>query len=180
MPNPLHTPPAPTSARLFLALLPDAQVRAALAQHRDHWHFLPDAVRYAPADWHATLHFIGSVARPRLDGLRAALQLPFPPFDLRFGEPACWPNGLAVLCPTAAPDALLQLHARLGQTLRGLDLKTDARPYHPHVTLARHVHDAVLPPPPAFVWHVSGYALVESTGQVTQRYRVLQSYGPES
>lgn len=178
MPNPLHEP-APASARLFLALLPDTRARAALAQHVGHWRFLPDAVRYAPADWHATLHFIGPVARPRIDALRAGLQVPFTPLELRFGEPACWPNGLAVLCPTDAPDALLQLHARLGQALRNLDLKTDTRPYRAHVTLARKAHGAVLPPQlPGFVWHVASYALVESTGQVTQRYRVVQSYGP--
>lgn len=178
MPNLLHEPPA-ASVRLFLALLPDARVQAALARHVDHWHFLPDAVQYAPADWHATLHFIGPVARARLPALYAGLQVPFTPFDLRFGDPACWPHGLAVLCPSAVPDALVQLHGRLGQALRELDLKTDTRPYRAHVTLARKVHDAACPaPPPAFAWPVSSYALVESTGQTEPRYRVLQSYGP--
>ena len=173
-------PAAPPTARLFLALLPDEATRAALATHAHDWHWPPDAAHYAPSDWHVTLHFIGPVPRQRLDELRAVLDVPVVPFELRFGEARLWPHGLAVLLPMAVPAGMLDLYAQLGHTLRHLGLRTDERPYRPHVTLARHAAQAGPPAKwPAFGWLVQGYALVESTGQAEQRYRVLQRYGRE-
>lgn len=171
--------PEAVTARLFLALCPGADVQTALAAHAAAWSWPAGAARYAPADWHVTLHFIGAVPRQRLDELRAALAVPMTPFEWRFGVPELWPHGLAVLLPEAVPLGLRQLHERLGQALQGLGLRTDTRPYRPHITLARH---AVLAQPPAqrlvLDWLVQGYALMESTGQAGQRYRVLQHYGP--
>jgi 2'-5' RNA ligase len=170
---------SPDSTRLFLALLPDAAVQEALAVHRDQWQWSAAAACYAPADWHVTLHFIGSVARSRLEELRAALALPITPFALGWGRPELWPHGLAVLCPEVVPEALQQLHTQLGQALQQRGLRTDSRPFRPHFTLARHAQAARLPAQwPVFNWPVAGYALMESTGQAGQRYRVLQSYGP--
>jgi RNA 2',3'-cyclic 3'-phosphodiesterase len=167
------------AARLFLALCPEEPVRAALATHADAWRWTPDAARYAPADWHVTLHFIGPVPRQRIDELRAALAVAVAPFELRFGEPALWPHGLAVLRPMAVPAGLQRLHADLGRALRRLGLRIDERPYRPHITLARHAAQAKPPSKyPAFGWQVQGYALMESTGLAGQRYRVLQAYGP--
>ena len=166
------------TARLFLALCPGEDVKTALAAHSDAWQWNIGAARYAPPDCHITLHFIGPVARQRLDELRAGLAVPMTPFELRFGQPELWRHGLAVLLPEAVPEGLQQLHASLGQALQHLGLKTDPRPYRPHFTLARHAQDAQPPPQRSlFDWQVEGYALMESTGQAPQRYRVLQRYG---
>lgn len=169
--------PANASARLFLALLPDAALTAALVRQRDQWHWSAGAACYAPADWHVTLHFLGLVPRQRLAELRAALDVPVTPFELRLAQPELWPHGLAVVCAEAVPEALQRLHARLGQALQGLGLKTDPRPLRPHITLARH---AALAQPPGqravLDWHVDGYALMESTGAAGARYRLLQQY----
>jgi RNA 2',3'-cyclic 3'-phosphodiesterase len=176
-----NKPAAPTAlptARLFLALVPDEATRAALAAHADAWHWPADAARYASTDWHVTLHFIGPVPRQRIDELRAALAVHTAAFELRFGEPALWPHGLAVLRPMDVPARLHQLHGDLGRVLRRLGLRTDERPYRPHITLARHAAQARLPDKyPAFDWLVQGYALMESTGEAGQRYRELQHYG---
>lgn len=171
-----HDVEAPTEARLFLALVPGEAVRAELGAHTQAWRWNDGALRYAPPDWHVTLHFIGPVPRTRLDELRAALAQPFTPFELRFGEPALWPHGLAVLLPMAAPPALQALHDRLGERLRRLGLRTDERPYRPHLTLARRAEQAVPPAPPAWGWMVRGYVLMESTGRPEARYRVLQRF----
>jgi 2'-5' RNA ligase len=167
----------PAQARLFLALLPGPAVQAALATHADAWRWNADASRYAPGDWHVTVHFIGAVPRARLGELRLKLDVPVTPFELRFGEPALWPHGLAVLLPMAVPATLQQLHDVLGQRLRQLGLRTDERAYRPHLTLARHAATAEPPAPPAWGWQVGGYALVESTGDPAARYRVLQAWG---
>lgn len=166
------------TARLFLALCPGEDVQAALAAHADAWQWNAGAACYAQPDLHITLHFIGSVARQRLDELRAGLAVPMTPFELRFGQPELWRHGLAVLLPEAVPEGLQRLYASLEQALQRLGLKTEARPYRPHFTLARHAALAQLPvQPPLFDWHVDGYALMESTGDAGQRYRVLQHYG---
>lgn len=169
-------------ARLFLALCPGPQVQAAVAAHVQAWRWNAEAARYAPPDWHVTLHFLGAVPREQVDGLRMALALPLEPFELRFGEPALWPHGLAVLLPLAVPPALQALHDTLGRRLRELGLRTDARPYRPHLTLARGAARAQPPAAwPAWGWRVQGYGLVESTGQPAARYRLLQAYGqPEA
>lgn len=171
--------PECSSARLFLALCPGVAEQAALTAHVAAWQWPAGAARYAPADWHITLHFLGSVPQQRLAELRAGLTVPMTPFELRFGQAELWPHGLAVLLPSALPQALLQLYDRLGQALQGLGLKADSRPYRPHLTLARHATQA-LPPAscPAWEWPVQGYALMASTGHAGQRYRLLQHYGP--
>lgn len=176
MPQP--APLVPDSARLFLALLPDEKAKAALAIHRDQWQWPAHPSLYALQDWHLTLHFIGAVPRPRLDELRAALAVPLTPFELRLDRPELWPHGVAVLCPEDVPAALQQLHADLGQALRGLGLRTDARPYRPHLTLARRAAQARPPPAqqPRVTWRVESYALMESTGQAAQHYQVLRRY----
>jgi len=168
-------------ARLFLALCPGRAVQAALAAHADAWHWNEEVARYAPADWHVTLHFIGAVPCSRIDELRAGLDVLFTPFEFRFGQPVLWPHGLAVLLPMTLPVALQQLHDQLGHRLRQLGLRTDERPYRPHLTLARRA-GAARPPArwPAWGWQVQGYALMVSTGETDpggQRYRVLQQYG---
>lgn len=173
----MHEPPVPDTARLFLALLPSVAVQAALATHAAAWRWPADAAVYAGDDWHVTLHYIGPVPRARLDELQAGLSLPLTPFELRFGVPALWPHGLAVLLPMAVPPALQALHDALGQRLRQLGLRTDERPYRPHLTLARRADQAVPPPPPAWGWPVHAYVLMESTGRPEARYRVLQRYG---
>lgn len=176
--EPAQPPPAPETVRLFVALLPSAEVLAALAQHADQWRWGLKATRYAPQDCHVTLHFIGSVPCDRLDEVRAGLAVPVTPFDLQFGQAALWPHGLAVLCPEAVPEGLQQLHGRLGQALQRLGMKTDTRPLRPHITLARRAQDAVLPlQRPLFSWPVAGYALMASTAKAPQRYRMVQHYG---
>jgi 2'-5' RNA ligase len=171
-------PIAPETVKLFLALLPGHEVSASLSNFTAQWHWPAGAVPYAPQDWHMTLHFLGTVASQQVDVLRAGLDVSFTPFALRLGQAELWPHGLAVLCPDDVPDALLQLHARLGRALQALNLKTDARPYRPHVTLARHAQGVGVPlQKPVFVWPVAGYALMASTGRAAERYDVLQRYG---
>lgn len=173
---------APTlPLRLFLALQPGPQAREALAAHVRRWAWDAQSVPHVPQDWHLTLHFIGPLPQAQLDALAPALDVPMAPFELSFGEAALWPHGVAVLLPQTVPSALTQLQAQLGERLRAQGLRTDTRPYRPHVTLARHAQQA-LPPAtadlPVWRWPVCSYALMASnTLPAPARYRVLRQYG---
>lgn len=165
------------TARLFLALWPPPAVRARMAAHAQAWAWPAGARRYAPADWHLTLHFLGAVPRARIEALRQALAVAATGFELDWGRPALWPQGLAVLLPTEVPAGLRQLHAELTLRLQALGCRTESRPYTPHLTLARHAAAAQPPAaPPAWRWPVRSYALAESTGDAAGRYRLLQRY----
>ena len=132
----------------------------------------------APDKLHLTLHFIGLVARERVDDIAPGLAVATGAFELRFGRPELWPSGIAVLRPFACPDPLLALHQRLGDALRALGLPTEARPYRPHVTFARKAAGAALRfEPAALRWRVRSHALVESRPGRGGDYVVLRRYG---
>ena len=171
----------PDSQRLFLALLPDEPLRLGLAAYGAQWQWPPGAVCYAPADWHLTLHFIGSVPARPLAAWAAVLAVPFAPFLLQLGRPERGPQGLAVVCPVVNPTPLLALQADLALALQAMGVQTDPRPFRPHLTLARHAGLARWPEPaPALDWPVSSYALMQSTGQPDARYRLLWRFDAAS
>ena len=166
------------TVRLFVALWPTPQVRSDLLAWRDAFAWPASAAVVASERLHMTLHFIGAVPRERVDAVRAGLAIEPASFELRFGRAELWPGGIAVLRPLAEPPALLDLHQRLGAALRALDLPTEARPFRPHVTLARRAAGAALTAEPAPLrWRVRSHALVESRLGRNGGYVVLRRYG---
>ena len=173
----MSAPAGAASARLFLALWPTPGVRTGLLAWRDAFEW-PDRASPVAADkLHLTLHFIGAVPRAALDELLPRFGVSAPAFELRFGRPELWPGGLAVLRPNAVPEPLLQLHAALRAALQGATLRTEARPFRPHVTLARRADGArAKAAAPPVRWRVRGHALVESCPGPAGRYVVVQRY----
>jgi len=159
MPQPIKPPAA---RRLFTALWPDEATRAALARCRDGWRWGAAAAPEPTERLHLTLHFIGSVPEARVGALLEGLRVPCPRFGLRLESVRRWPNGIALLAPKVVPRELIDLHAALGDRLRGLGFATESRRYEPHVTLARHAGGSALPGPTPVDWQVDGYVLVES------------------
>lgn len=168
----------PETARLFLAVWPPPAVCDALAAHQRLWQW-PEAARTTPPErLHLTLHFIGAVPAARIDALTLGLRTRFAPFELTLAQPEVWPGGIAVLRPQQAPAALQALHAQLARKLHELALPVDARPWRPHVTLARKAQGARRPASNAgIVWPArAGYALVRSLPGGSG-YQALQSFG---
>jgi 2'-5' RNA ligase len=164
--------------RLFLALWPDVALRQRLVDAQSAWPWPPQAVPVPPERLHLTLHYLGELG----DEAEAALRLRLPslpaPFELEFGRAALWPQGIAVLEPLAVPPGFVALHAALAGTLQAIGLRTDERPFRPHVTLARHAQGASLPAEGLrWTWPVNGYALVHSVSGPPLRYEVLQRIG---
>ena len=164
-----------STTRLFFALWPDPAMRHLLQERRDAWGW-PKGATPVPADkLHVTLHFLGGQPGERLQEFLDGLKVPFEPFRLELATATVWHNGIAVLEPAPAPPELLALHARLSDALVALGLRPEARPYRPHVTMARRATGAAVPAGFAPVaWDVNGYALVESRNGV---YTVLRQYG---
>lgn len=153
---------AEPTLRLFLALWPDDDTRAALLtwQQAQTW---PATARLTQGhDLHLTLHFLGQVPESRLPALKQALPPPGAPVTLKLDHLDVWPNGVAVLLPETAPPALLDLHARLGETLTQLGLPLEPRPYQPHITLARRAKGLIPNAVPPLRWTAQRYALVHS------------------
>ena len=168
------------TARLFIGLWPGPIARDGLLGWRDAWSWNTAAPPVPPEQLHLTLHFIGAVPRSRLATVAPALQVAFRPFELTIDRAASWPRGIAVLLPAALPERLLELHAALRAALQRLDLPVEARPFRPHVTLARHAAGATPPlQHPAVRWRVRGYALVESQTAPAGKYRIVQRYREE-
>ena len=163
------------TVRLFTALWPDATVRARLVALRDAWHWPPGARPVADANLHATLHFIGSFRRDRLEALCHVLDMvAIEPMQLELTGTDVWRGGIAVALFAAEPR-LLALQGRLGAALTGLGVGIDPRPYRPHVTLARKATRAQPPAVlPSLAWRVNGFALVESPGG---GYEVVATWG---
>lgn len=161
-------------ARTFIALWPGAAVREQLAAWRDGWHWPRPATPVRSERLHMTLHFIGELVPERIDEAAEALAVPFCPFELRFGRNVLWPHGIAVLEPDSAPAPLIDLHTTLAGALAALALPVDARPFKPHVTLARRASAAApATDGPAMRWAVDRYALMRSH---PERYEVVREY----
>lgn len=166
-----------SGARLFVALWPDAPIRAQLARLRDGWKWPPGARPVGDENLHATLHFIGSFPRDRIGALsRNLAAVPAETMTLRMAGTEVWRGGIAVL-NFQSERRLLALHEQIGTALSGLGVTLDARPFAPHVTLARKASHAEAPAElPGFEWRVTGFALVESLRGSRAAYEVLETW----
>ena len=171
--------PAEPTRRLFFALWPDANVRAAfaaLAMERIH-----GQGRHVAADnLHITLAFPGNVtARVQACLEETAGKLAGAPFELAIDRLGYW-SGPRIMwaAPSVTPPELWSLAADLRGVLAGCGLEPENRPYQAHITLVRKVSRAlpvtrVTPIP----WSISDFCLVESVSEPSGvRYRVLRNW----
>jgi len=163
-----------TLRRLFIGLMPDEGVRAALAAHQQLWHWGRGRLTSA-ARLHLTLHFIGEIDATREAALRQALTgVEVDSFSLVLRTTEVWSGRTAVLRADDQP-ALSDLHALLAARMlqAGLAPRRDA--FAPHVTLARDAPNAVPPERlPRIAWAVRDCALVWSHAG---RYDIVERYG---
>lgn len=166
--------------RLYFALWPDDDIRAAIARSagpavKDHSN---GAV--PPANYHITLAFLGSVTVSSVPDLVSAAGLVrFLPFHIDLLRTGYWPRSrVSWLAPAACPHALQALVDDLWIKMAGLGFYRDDRPYRPHVTLGRKVDGGPgvqLEQP--IRWPVSSFVLVESvTATPASVYAVLEQF----
>jgi len=170
--------------RLFFALVPAASVREAIAE-RGRDIATRAAGRVVPkANLHLTLAFLGNVSRALAPPLARILdEVPGTGFDLRLDRMGVFRQArVAWIAPAIAPESLAVLERCLRSRLQETGFPPDARPFRPHVTLARHcatfVAEAACAP---IGWRVDHVALVESRSAGDGiRYRDLASRALEA
>ena len=168
-------------ARVFFALWPQQQERAALAAWQGPLQQLCGG-SVTPADnLHNTLVFLGDVEFERLEALQlAAQEVNGAAFKIVFDLARYWGhNHIVYAAPGSEPPELAQLVSDLQQRLLHHHFKFDRRDYKPHVTLLRHAHwsDTPLPQMLPVIWKMRDFALVQSVsaGQGV-RYEVLARF----
>jgi 2'-5' RNA ligase len=151
--------------RLFFALWPDDEVRAALASLTGLLAGECGGRAMAAANLHATLAFLGNVPHERIDSFVAlADALVAAPFELSLDTVGYWRHNRIVWAGTRlVPPALHDLAADMKRRIDALAWRVDDRPYAAHVTLLRDARRgpaervAALP-----LWRVRDFALVRS------------------
>ncbi len=174
--------PVSVTQRLFLALWPDAAVRARLVEVRD---FVAARHRGRPVDaqnLHITLAFLGSAdADKQRCAEAAAAGIAAAPFTLTLDSLGHWPRPqVSWVGSTAAPDAMNDLMTCLCSALTRCGFDLDNRPFRPHVTLLRKAHGRPEFPPalvPPIQWPVSQIHLVASvTRPQGAEYRIVGTW----
>lgn len=171
--------------RLFFALWPGERMRAALASAAGAAVGQAVGQPVPPGNLHVTLAFLGAVPGPSLVPLfEVGGQGPWPAVDLRFERIEYWAKPkVLVAMTTEVPAAGLAIVERLWAGLEPLGYAREARPWRPHLTLARRIRR---PPPENLVlgplesvgneapWRL---ALVDSMAHVDgPRYKALADW----
>lgn len=129
---------------------------------------------------HMTLAFIGAVSSEQIDALRAAAAgVRAAPFEVVLDRLGFWPhNRIFWAGGETSPSRQRRLWEELRNVLAGAGFPPEARPWFPHVTLARDAHCASVPALPEPVrWQAREFTLVESSLQPSgARYRVLERW----
>jgi RNA 2',3'-cyclic 3'-phosphodiesterase len=168
-------PPNGPTRRLFVGLMADQAARAAIAELCRRWVWPSRARLTAVDNLHLTLVFLGDVAAEDELRLQAGLStVRFDSLSLVIDSAELW-RGVAVLVPRE-DSRLRALRAEIADVVSRVALPLEARPWKPHVTLAR---DAIgARPPESFValpWDARQLSLVWSRG-ARQGYEVVASW----
>lgn len=128
--------------RIFIALDIPREIRTRLTEFMDRARALSPDARWARVEGlHVTLKFIGEVTEARVQDIQAALaSIKTKPFIVRFDGVGFFPNANAARVFWAGVDGddeLPQLASAVDAALEKTGITREAKPYHPHLTLAR-------------------------------------------
>jgi RNA 2',3'-cyclic 3'-phosphodiesterase len=164
-------------ARVFFALWPDKNVRDALAAVARECGLECGGRPTPPEKLHITLFFVGCVERATLARLQSvAGGLATAPFRLDVTQLGLWRHNRIVWAGSkSAQPALAKLVSDLTRGLAADGVRSEDRPYVPHVTLLRNARTApgrsrIAP----IAWHAREFVLVESVAaNGGSRYEVI-------
>ncbi len=169
--------------RLFFALWPDQVLRSQLVESTRHARrklSKAGARMVDTANIHITLAFLGNVPDEQYQCLsNSAGRVQAGSFDLLLDRWGFFRRAqVFYLTPAAVPGGLERLVGQLWDVAGSCGLKTDPRPYQPHLTLARKVTARLdLPAPVSILWTPADFVLVSSeTRSSGPVYQVLQRW----
>jgi RNA 2',3'-cyclic 3'-phosphodiesterase len=194
--DPTVADPDLLAGRLFFAVPVPGPPRAPLEAALPRLPLLGGARVTPPGGWHLTLAFLGQVQPELADEVvrvGEAAVAGVPPARLRLEGAGTFPQGrraARILWAGIGGDAevLVRLAAALAEACRAAGLRSEDRPLHPHLTLARFSPPAPVPPealdlvadaaaasPP---WEARELACYRSTlgGPRGARYRVVREF----
>lgn len=152
-------------ARLFLAVWPDAPARASLAAIASEVARRCGGRAVPAAKLHLTLAFLGEADPARVpSGALAQVAAQSAPFGLALDRLGAFARaGVAWAAPSEVPAALAAANRDLVRALADRGVATEARPYRPHVTLARRCERTLEGPiAPPVAWRVDRVVLMSS------------------
>jgi 2'-5' RNA ligase len=167
-------------ARLFFALPVDPTLAATLALLAREVAQQTGGRAVPQENLHATLAFLGSVAHAAIAPLKSIGDaLPRVSFDVSLDTLGSFRQArVAWMGASHVPPALSQLHAALSRALAAAGFGIEERPYHLHVTLARHCRvpsrrEATAP----LAWRADRIVLLESvTAAAGPRYDAIATW----
>lgn len=147
--------------RAFIALDLPSPLRAALAEEQAAFRTASSDARWTEADGiHLTLKFLGQISEQQLRQVTGGLEAlgPFEKFSVEVKGFGFFPDARhprVFWAGLVAPPALAELARRVEDSMEKLGFAREARPFNPHLTLARF---RISRPQPAL------HALVEREG----------------
>lgn len=140
--------------RIFIAIKAPPVLQQALEEVRASFQPLPIAFRWVlPSHLHATLKFLGDVPEAKLDAVFGALTSATaaqPPFVLKARSLGCFPSPTRPRVLWMGLDdphhGLDNVYQQLEGALADVGFPLEARPFHPHLTLARIRRPTSCPP----------------------------------
>jgi 2'-5' RNA ligase len=151
--------------RVFYALVPPVPLQQTLG-HLARALALRVHGRPVPAEnIHLTLAFVGAWPASGLDTLLdVGARVPGRGAEVTLDTLGGFRRaGVAWIGASTPPVALTALAALLERALCACGVAVDARPFHPHLTLARHCHGPFAPVRTGpFEWHVDAVTLMQS------------------
>lgn len=172
------------TGRLFVALVPPAEVAMALVDRLDS---LPiPGRRISPANWHVTLRFVGRVDAVTFDRWLASLdQVKAEPLRIRLQGLGAFPKprSASVVWAGVVAPGIERLAAMVEEATQDAGIPAEERPFRPHLTLAR-----VRPPVDAravveradlglgLIWKADNFCVMAAAGS---RYETYETFAFE-
>jgi len=148
--------------RVFFALWPDPRTRLAVAKATRRAVRACGGRPIRTENFHITVAFLGGLVEAELDRAARVGPIDVGRFELTLDNLGFWTRPRILwLAPETAPDALLTLERVLWERLIEHGFEREARPYRPHLALARRARavDAAIKP---IRWFAAELTLLES------------------
>jgi 2'-5' RNA ligase len=125
--------------RLFVGLPLASEVLNELSEAVARLRSPQDRLRWtSPDSWHITLQFLGNTDEQHFECVVLRLtEIIAAPFQVRIGELKYFDRARVLFADVAPRPELVALSQRVAEATGKCGFVAEARPYHPHITLAR-------------------------------------------